>query len=326
MRWLGWGLTGLVALWAGWWWIAATTVERSAAAWFAALGDAGWDARQGGLSVAGFPSRLDLTVTAPQLYDPVQQVGWTGAFAQVLALAYRPWHVIAALPPDQTIRLGEAELRLTSDRLRASLVVAPSPALTLERIAIEGDGLRLAVANGAAVAASLRAGTRGVGGGEGGGGRVHDAALALAGLRLDAPLPPEAPAGDASLRLEMRLTFSDPLDRHAPRTRPRVLALDLAEGRLVWGPMVLAAQGSLRADAAGLAEGRIEITADDWPRALALATAAGLVDPGLAPTWAAMAGALSDAAGTPGRVAIPLILGNGRMSLGPLPIGPAPRL
>jgi hypothetical protein len=269
----------------------------------------------------GFPARLDLTVTAPVLFDPVAGAGWSGPFAQVLTLAYRPWHVIAALPPEQVITLAGTDLRLTADRLRASVVASPSPALPLDRTAIEGEGLRLALPFGAVAVESLRAGTR-----ANGGAARHDVAAVLRGLALDVPLPPEAPEGTADLRLDATLTFDAPLDRHAGAARPALRAVTLHAIRLDWGPLAATASGTVEADAAGFAAGRIELALDDWPRALALAVAAGLIDPGVAPTWAAIARGFADAAGTPGRVALPLTFAGGRTSLGPLPIGLAPRL
>ena len=321
MRFLGWGVTAVVAVWGVWWWIAATAMERSVDAWFAGLRSAGWQAEAQGASVAGFPARLDLTVTAPVLYDPLAGAGWSGPFAQVLTLAYKPWHVIAALPPDQVLTLGGTNLRLTADRLRASVVAMPAPALPLDRTAVEGDGLRLALPPGGIAAASLRAGTR-----ANGGAARHDVAAVLRGVSFNLPLPPEAPAGAADLRLDATLTFDAPLDRHAGTARPALRALTLHGAEFTWGPIAATAAGTVESDAAGFASGRIELAVDDWPRALALAVAAGMIDPALAPTWAAIAVGLADAAGTPGRVALPLTFAGGRASLGPLPIGRAPRL
>jgi hypothetical protein len=321
MRLLSWGLTAAVAVWGVWWWIAATAMERAAEAWFAGLRAAGWQAEAQDASVMGFPARLDLTVTAPALFDPLSGTGWSGPFAQILTLAYRPWHVIAALPPEQVLTIRGTDLRLTADRLRASVVATPLPALPLDRTAVEGDGLRLALPLGALTIDILRAGTR-----ANGGAARHDVALALRGMTTDLPLPPEAPTEPAELRLDATLTFDAPLDRHAGATRPAITAVTLHAARLSWGSLQGTATGTLERDAAGFAAGRINLTLDDWPRALALAVAAGLIDPGVAPTWAAIAERLSDADGTPGRLALPLTLAGGRATLGPLPIGRAPRL
>jgi hypothetical protein len=321
MRWLGWGLTALVGGWAVWWWVAATAVERAAAGWFDTLRAAGWEVASDSTSVAGFPARLDLTVTGPRLFDPVQGLGWEGAFAQILTLAYRPWHVIAALPPDQILTLGPAQARLRSDRLRASVVVRPVPALPLDRLAVEGDGLALDWPGGAAAAASLRAGMRAAGTDY----VTHRAAIAVEGIALAAPDVP-VPATGASLRLDATLRLTAPLDRHAGAARPQVAAVDLRSARLTWGEASLTAEGSVAVDADGVFAGRIEIVATDWPTILALAVAVGLVAPEVAPTWARIADALAQGSGTPGTVSLPLTLARGRMSLGPLPLGPAPRL
>lgn len=322
MRWLIGGLTVLVAVWAAWWWVAARGLERGVSAWFDGQAAAGMEARLASASVIGFPARLDLTVTGPELTDPASGWGWQAPFAQVLTLAYKPWHVIAALPPDQTIRTPAGDWRLASSRLRASVVAAPSAALPLERIAVEGDGLRLDTGGAVLSAEALRAGTRR----DAADPLRHAVAAVLTGIVLPGPLPPEAPEGTADLRLEAHLTFTAPLDRHAGATQPGLAAVEIADARFAWGPLALAASGQVARDAAGFAEGRVTLTVEDWPRALALAVAAGLVDPGVAPTLGNVARALSDAAGTPGRAALPVTFRGGRTLIGPVPVGPAPRL
>ncbi len=322
MRWLIGGLTAVVAVWGTWWWVAARGLERGAVAWFDGQAAAGLDARLADASVIGFPARLDLTVTGPELADPTSGWGWTAPFAQLLTLAYKPWHVIVALPPDQTIRTPAGDWRLASSRLRASVVAAPSPALPLERIAVEGDGLRLDAGGAVLSAEALRAGTRR----DAADPLRHAVAAALTGIVLPGPQPPEAPEGTAALRIDAALTFTAPLDRHAGAAPPGLAAVEVADARFAWGPLAMAATGRVARDAAGFAEGRLTLTVADWPRALALAVAAGLVDPGVAPTLGNAAQALSDAAGTPGRAALPVTFRGGRTLIGPVPVGAAPRL
>jgi hypothetical protein len=333
MRILAGALVALVAGWAVWWWFAASAIERAAGAWFATLAEAGWEVRQDGVAVAGFPARLDLTVTAPRLYDPVQGIGWEGPFAQVLTLAYQPWHVIAALPPEQTITLGPAAAQLRSDRLRASVVVQPLPALPLARLAVEGDGLELGLPAASLSVEALRAGLRGAG--DGAAPHQYDAAFTLSGIAplrllpaggLPAGVPADLPPGTAAARFDAALRLTAPLDRHAAQSRPQLAAIALREARFAWGPMALTATGSIAAESSGHFAGRIEIVADDWPGLVGLATRLGLVAPALAPTWIEVGRALSAASPTPGRVVLPLVMAGGRMSLGPFPLGPAPRI
>jgi hypothetical protein len=124
--------------------------------------------------------------------------------------------------------------------------------------------------------------------------------------------------------VDAELGFSAPLDRHAGRTQPRLVMLDLQGAALDWGDLRIAASGQLVPDAAGYAEGRIAISVENWRLGLAVAVAAGWIRPEVAPTWERALAILAQT-GTRGVLEVPLTLRKGRASLGPLPIGPAPR-
>ena len=103
--------------------------------------------------------------------------------------------------------------------------------------------------------------------------------------------------------------------------RPR--ATDLREAVIDWGDIGLSATGTLTIDPAGIPDGRITLAATNWRALLDLVAASGAIAPELAPTWLAMAETLSQ--GTD-RIDLPLTFENGRMSIGFIPLGPAPRL
>jgi hypothetical protein len=128
------------------------------------------------------------------------------------------------------------------------------------------------------------------------------------------------------VRLRAFAGLSAPLDRFAGQTRPGLTALELREASLRWGALTVSARGQVAADAEGLAEGRIDIRIAPWPLALEAAVAAGLIRPELAPTWAEIARRLAEGSADPDRLDLPLTLARGRAALGPLPLGPAPRL
>jgi hypothetical protein len=92
----------------------------------------------------------------------------------------------------------------------------------------------------------------------------------------------------------------------------------------------LSAQGNLAPDAQGLAEGTIDLRLKGWRSLPAVVVALGLVPPANAVTlqrgleYLAKSGAQSG--GDPEVIALPLTFKSGKMSLGPLPLGPAPRL
>ena len=86
------------------------------------------------------------------------------------------------------------------------------------------------------------------------------------------------------------------------------------------------AKGQIEPDADGFASGRVEIEVTNWQRLIPLLIVTGAVKPEVAPTVENMMAAMAKQGGTPDVLKLPLTLASGRMSLGPLPLGPAPML
>lgn len=329
MRFLAGLLVVLAVAWGGWWWLGATAMERGAQAWFAQRAAEGWDARHGGLSVQGFPNRLDLTVDAPRIADPRRDLGWQADFVQLLALSYKPWHVILVLPPRQEVTVAGLSAGVASERMQASVVLRPVPDLPLDRAALAGDGLVLAAPDGRLLLRidSLRAGSRAAPSRENGNDIAIEATALTLGPALAGALPPGAlPDRIDRLRLEAELDLSAPLDRHMGRTRPFAQRVDLRDLRLDWGGLHVMGRGELRPDSAGFAEGRITLRVENWRIGLQTLVAAGLVRAELAPTWERALELMAAGSGNPEVLDLALLFQGGRASLGPLPLGPAPRL
>jgi hypothetical protein len=316
----------LAVAWCGYWFVGARFVMQGAEAALVAARAQGLRAGAGDLAVSGFPNRFDLTVTAPDLADPASGFGWTAPFVQVFALTYRPWHVIAAFAPEQQIATPAGVFTLTAGKLQASLRARPTAALPLDRMTLIGSDLTLRGPGGVSLAAPvLRFATRDLDGT----GLRHEIGLEVTGLVPDPGLLPEdtgLPAVLDRLHLDADLTFSAPIDRNAPQTRPELTGLSLHEALLVWGDLALHATGDLVPDAAGLAEGSLTLRATNWQRLLPAMVAAGLVKPEVVPTWTRMLTALAQQSGDPAVIDLTLRMSGGRVSLGPLPLGPAPRL
>ncbi|MDZ4134328.1 MAG: DUF2125 domain-containing protein, partial [Paracoccaceae bacterium] len=92
---------GLAMLWGGYWFVGARALEQGGAAWFADQTAQGRIAMRDSFGVRGFPNRFDLTVEGLRLADPATGYGWQAPFVQIFSLTYKPWHIIAALPPEQ---------------------------------------------------------------------------------------------------------------------------------------------------------------------------------------------------------------------------------
>lgn len=315
----------LAALWSGYWFVGQRAVQGGAEAFFATAPTRGLVAENAGLSVAGFPSRFDLTITEPRLGDPRAGVEWEAPFVQVLSLSYTPWHWIAALPNTQSLRLPDQTIVLASEKLQASLVAVPGTALALDRITVVGQALKatsdlgwqIGVAEGRFATRLDPTRTN-----------THEIGLQVTGLTPDAALAallPDRPAVIDLVRLDALATFSAPIDRFAPQTRPELTALSIKEGRVTWGSLLVDASGDLAVQG-GLPEGRIAIRITGWRALVPMAVAIGAVKPEVAPTVERMMEALATAGGNPDVLEMPLVFADGRMSLGPIPLGPAPRL
>lgn len=319
--WLG---LALGVLWGSYWFVGATAIEGGAGQWFAATAAQGMTTGNEGISVSGFPSRFDLTVTKPRLADPRTGWGWTAPFAQILSMTWKPWHIIAILPQTQQINGPGQQIALTSTRIVASLRLLPTSDLTLGELVIEGHDLSvrsdrgwqvgvgsavLAVANDPTVPFGQRLG------------------LEVSDLRPDPSLGGRMIAlGDviSSVHLDAVITLSAALDRHAGATSPAVTGLIVNDFQLAWGSLRLSAMGRVAPGPDGVAQGQIDIRVEDWRQIPALAVALGLVRAEMGESLTKALTVLAESGADPNVLDLPLTFADGWMNLGPFPLGPAP--
>ncbi len=329
MRWLLVLATGLVVLWSSYWVVGSRSVLAGVQDWVANAPAQGVDLKTGEITLAGYPNRFDLTVTAPEYVDPASGWSWSAPFVQVLALSYQPWKVIVALPNDQTLSRPGERIAVVSDLLRASIKVFPETSLGLDTIILEGDAVALTSDLGWT-------------------GSAKRAVLALRkveglptayefGLQVDALQPDpdfanalaassELPAAMDSATADVITTLTAPLDRTAAETRPQIENVDVKNVLVVWGPLKLHAEGDIAPDDQGLAAGRIVIRVTNWRHLVPLMVASGAVKPELSQTAGNMLAALAQQSPDPEVLELPLTLADGWMTLGPFPLGPAPQL
>lgn len=314
--------------WSAYWFVASSGVKSGFTAWFDARRAEGWVAEAQDLSVAGYPNRIDTSFTGLTLADPETGLAWEAPFFQILALSYRPNHVIAVWPPEQRIATPQEKFTLTSGDMRASLVVEPDSDLGLVRTTLTAEDLsiraesapkatRLAALTLAAERVAVDAApTYRLG-------LSSDGVAPALPLRLGANLPETLDA----LRADMTVTFDKPWNRHAiedARPQPRQITVKLAEAR--WGQLELLVAGALDVDADGLPQGSLTIKARNWREILELAVATGAVPPGLSRTLEDGLSLVAGLSGNAQTIDIPLEFRRGRVFLGPVPIGPAPVL
>jgi hypothetical protein len=324
MRWL----TGLVlvlgCLWGGYWFVGERGFETAARDWFDTLAASGKVATNSGLEVHGFPNRFDLTVTEPQLADPASGLGWQAPFFQVLSLSYKPWHVIAAFPPEQRLTLPHEGMIVRSGKLQASVVVKPQPALPLDRFTligntIEADGDRGWVVKAETLQFATRLDESRV--------NRHEIGLNVTNLVPDAALMAvfagALPSQVGLIRVDAHIGFTGPIDRQALTSPPQIASVELDNLRIEWGQMQVTAQGNVTADAAGFAEGNGVLQLKNWRVALDVAQSMGILSQKDRKLWEQAAMFLAKQSDS---LDLPLQFKNGRSFIGPLAVGPAPRL
>lgn len=324
MRALLWLIAVAALLFSGYWFVGSRALRSGVQTALDTLDAAGL-ARHGELSLTGFPSRFDLTVTEPEWIGRDGAFGWRAPWIRVHALSYRPQHVIAVLPEEQTLRFGREELTLASPDFRASAVfglssalpldhaqaVGEAPVLTSERgWGLSGSALRLAIRRGAGEREQEV------------GAEVIAPELTGAAARL---LGPALPATGERLRLDAVVGLEAPLDRDSLTRGVRIRSADVRALDLDWGTVRLRARGRIDLDKRGTPEGRLALGISDWRAALDAAVGLGLVRAELAPTLTRALELLALTDGRPDDLSLPLVFANGMMSLGPVPLGPAPR-
>lgn len=326
MRALIWIVLAATAIWTGYWWVGASQIESGVKAWIAAQPPGVVSASS--VEVEGIPNRFDLTVSDVVVADPAHGVTVSSPFLQVFAMTWKPWHVIAALPSGQVITLPDQKVTLSSENLRASVQVRPSTALALNELVGEAAGVTLtsdagwamaintalvSMAEDATRANSYRLGLR-----------VREIAPDAAVLQALAATDLPDLVDEVFLDADAVLTAA--LDRNAGQTKPQLSALQISEARVTWGALRFSAKGSLTAGPDGLAAGEIALRIEGWKRLPPILVALGLVKPDVAPTVERMLGIVAQQGGDLEVLQIKLVCKDGRMVLGPLPLGDAPRM
>lgn len=313
-------------LWGGYWVAGSIALQKTTEAWFAGHGEMASTSK---IEVHGFPNRFDLTVTNVHLADPVSGFGWDAPFAQVFSMTWKPWHFIAALPNSQTLTAPGQTIDLESSKILASLVLVPGTALALDGIIVDGTDL-VATSSLGWVLAAARAelATRQDASVTNG----HEINVTLTNLIPDPALltaiaaSSDLPGVVEVAQIDLVAGFSAPIDRFAGDTKPQAVSVVVKKGEIRWGDLILAAKGALAADADGLAEGQVDIRIENWRKMLPVAVAMGLIKAEVAPTVENMMALMAQQSGNATDLELPLVMKAGRMSLGPIPLGDAPRM
>ena len=314
--------------WSAYWFVGATGVKSGFRQWFDARATEGWQAETRDITVNGFPNRFDTTLTDVALADPATGVAWNAPFFQVLALSYKPNHVIAVWPDTQTLAFPDQSVRITSADMKASLVLGAATTLPLERSNFSAEMLTMSSsADWSLSADSLRLALHRQDGGD----NTYRFALSATGFappvasRL--PSTRSLPRTLRTVEADILAGFDAPWDRAAIEdARPQPTRIEIKGMTLAWGDLELQAAGKVDIDSVGYPTGQITIRATNWREIIAVTRDSGQV---AAPVLDAIEQGLellAGMSGNPKALDIPLNFKNGATRIGPVPIAPAPIL
>ncbi|MGX9355449.1 DUF2125 domain-containing protein [Roseobacteraceae bacterium S113] len=313
--------------WSAYWAFGAWSLGREYQKWFEARAAEGWQAEYSDVALRGFPNRFDTTWENITLVDPETGLGWDAPFFQLFMLSYQPNHLIATWPESHTLLTPEGRFVIDNNSLQASLITDAATNLPLRRANLAAETLSITDPGGAttalaAVGAAIERQDEA---------NAYRVALNAQGLALSAPflsrLPGDLPEAFKTARIDMVATFDAPWDLRAIDTaRPQPTRIELAVAEAEWGPMRLRMAGDLDVDSFGTPTGRISVQARNWPAMLDVAVQSGALPQSLAQSLRDGLSLLAGLSGNPETLDLDLELARGQVLLGPLPLGPAPKL
>lgn len=314
--------------WCGYWIAAAAAIDGGVTAWLKDRRAAGWQAETASVDTGGFPFRFSTRIDALTLADPRAGLAWSLPRLDLSASGLRPTRVTVDTGATQRLATPVELLTLTSARSVGLLHLQAGPRLELREASFDLEGITVVSDRGwQAGLATAGFSTLAVGN------DAHQLSFSGQGFA-----PPQAlrravdPAGLLpptfdSLDIVATLDFDAPWDRHAiEQRRPQFEAINVETFVARWGPMELRAAGQVSVDENGTPEGELALQVRDWERMLDLAEAAQLIPADARPTVEKTLAFLARLSGGSDTLDVPLGFRRGVMLIGPLPVGPAPKL
>jgi len=140
-------------------------------------------------------------------------------------------------------------------------------------------------------------------------------------------LPDAWPEAFDAFSAKVTVEFDRPQDRTSiPGDRPQPRRVHLRRAAIKWGAIELAAEAELKIDAEGIPQGKLSLSAENWVQMLDLAQATGALDAGARNQIENALAIVARLNGNEANIDIDVTFERGRMSMGLIPLGPAPRI
>ncbi len=292
--------------WSVYWVIGGRIMDERVERWLDFPADSNWSVAYDSVALAGYPNRFDTTVTGFELRHKDSEAAWRINPLRLFALSYQPQKFIAVWPAEQTVILPRGGLvDVFTDDMRASMSFGDS-ALPYEAV-MSIKGALLATPKGAVPIEDVLLAMRAVDGE--GAGSDYDVDMRVDGLYL--------PVQDEPSRIDGHIRARVVMDE---------ARVDIMSSNVRLEGVVLQATGSLRADADGYLIGDLSVAVQNYTELPALLAVYGVIKPTMAARVGKTLSFISALALDKSRVSVSLRFDGGKMYLGPLPIGEAPRL
>ncbi|GFE65266.1 DUF2125 domain-containing protein [Litoreibacter roseus] len=318
------------ALWSGYWFIGAQKTKSELNNWLAARADEGWQVEVSDFDLAGYPNRFDTTFEDVQLTDPETGWSWSAPFFQLMSLSYQPNHIIAVWPNTQTFATPERRIDIASQKMNASMVVAPSETLDLRRATLIMDDATFASTDGWTTGfRTLNAAIRETEGTP----LSYDIAVTADQVQPGEPLRKLLDQGGTlpgiieGLTVDVVAGFSEPLSKLTiEEARPDITSLTLNKVEGSWGELNIRLAGDLEVSSDGTPTGDIKLNARNWREMIRMAVESGALNESLASSVELGLGLFSGTSGGENSIDVTVSFRSGGMYIGPIPFGDAPKL
>jgi hypothetical protein len=314
---------GLALAWSVYWWVGADRTKQEINDWLQAQRSAGWVAEIGAVRVTGYPNRFDSVFEGLELADPAAGWRWQADDFNILALSYRPNHLILTFPGVHRFDTPEGGFAVQGEVLRAS--VEASGGGIVQQAILEGAGLRLETETGIVVVDAASAAVAETTSPE-----VQRLGLSLNGVTLDDALKSELdPSGlfphvIEQLHFDATLVFETAPALPVVTDLPVINEVSLRNASLRWGDADIRAKGTLERGTNDFAEGAIEVRVRDWERLLAAAERSGDFQPQAIEALRLGLALVAGLSGDSGAIEATVAFRDGIARIGPFPLGPAP--
>ncbi|MGB0506465.1 MAG: DUF2125 domain-containing protein [Pikeienuella sp.] len=308
--------------WCAWWWIAASAQERALLDWMSARRADGWLA-SAEIGVSGFPNRVDANMSNITLSDPMAGWVWSAPHLTLYQLAYDPEKAIITWPQTQTLKTPSLDGVLKTELMRASVGTSGG---TFDRASLEINQASFTDTSGWAVSVNewIQHIRRAPDGGPNYQFRIDANGLRppvelVANLDPSGVLPPLAQTFIAEGEVELASEVT-------PAGIPPILNLALKDAQLGWGPLQVTMAGNLAPDTRGFLGGDLTITTPNWQAVVDATETGGAIDQNVAQALRLSLGLVALLDGNPNSLKTTLHFTDGLTYVGPVPIGPAPRV